>query len=139
MNKINILIIPLTFFFLTLGTESLLPQNLPKWAIIFGADKTISEAQHEVNRFNGKQVDLPKYRNKAAIFRRENWQFPWRSLLLFNTESEARQSLQEIETYINQKDPRGKRGSYVVNLGTWCPNWYKNPSTSSGLTYFQCK
>lgn len=144
MKRINLLLLSFFSSIFVLQSVSVSSQNLPKWGIVFGSDTTIEDAKREINHFNGSRVDLSKYRNKAVIFLRDG---KLRSVLLFNTEQEARASRDQVEAYLNNKDkeanmrlPRG-RGSYVVNLGPFCPGWFIKKKTTNnypGVPYFEC-
>lgn len=149
-------------FFLTvmiLQSSSVSSQNLPKWGLVFSGEPEYKNAQTEIDRFNGNNMDtqILKYRNKAAIFYRNNM---FRSVLLFDSEDEAKNARDAVEKYLNAQDKAYQdsinkrqgtnkvptpRNSYTVNLGRWCPGWFikkknKNnyPNKGNKYPYFEC-
>lgn len=125
-------------------------QSLPKFGLVFGSDTSLKRAQFEIDRFNSPNTDLGRYplsnyRSKAAIFLRNG---NYRSLLLFNTEEEARASMPVIDTYLQQKDRqagliiKGGRRPFVVNLESFCPRWFlyrQSPPGQVSLPVFKCR
>lgn len=125
-------------------------QNLPKFGLVFGSDISLKRAQVEIDRFNSPNSDLTRYamtsyQSKAAIFLRNG---NYRSLLLFNTEEEAKASKPAIDKYLRQKDRQagliiaGGRRPFVVNLESFCPRWFLNRKSLPSqplLPVFQCR
>jgi hypothetical protein len=125
-------------------------QSLPKFGLVFGSDTSLKRAQFEIDRFNSPNTDLARYplsnyRSKAAIFLRNG---NYRSLLLFNTEEEAKASKPVIDKYLQKKDRQagliieGGRRPFVVNLESFCPRWFlyrQSPLGQVSLPVFKCR
>jgi len=121
-------------------------QLLPRYGVVYGSDINTQDSDFEVARFRGRNPNFPQYVNKSAMFLRNKL---YRSVLLFNTEDEARKAQPEIEKYLNDIDrhttainnPNWARGSYIVNLERWCPNWNtQQVNLNQGkIKYYNCK
>jgi hypothetical protein len=118
-------------------------QTIPQYGVVYGADTVMEDSNTEVARFNNN-TKFPKYNGKSAMFLRNN---VYRSVLLFNRKEEARNAQREVEIYLNNIDrmgfarnnPNWVRGSYVVNLSLWCPNWNTNQKTQGTIKYYICQ
>ncbi len=129
-----------SFFVFTIFSALSLP--LPKYGLVYGSDANLSDANREILRFNSKKIDLIQYRGKASMFRRVR---KYRSVLLFNTEKEAKDALSRVEPYLTTidrqaltTDPNWSRGSFIVNLSAWCPKWYSRAFVSNNIKYYKC-
>ena len=125
-------------------------QSLPKFGLVFGSDTSLKRAQFEIDRFNAPNTDLARYplsnyRSSAAIFSRNG---NYRSLLLFNTEEEAKASKPVIDKYLQLKDRQaglvieGGRKPFVVNLESFCPRWFlyrQSLPEQLSLPVFKCR
>jgi hypothetical protein len=117
-------------------------ESLPRYGVIFGADSSLRDANQEVLRFNGEKVQFPQYKGKASIFFRNNM---YRSVLLFDNESEAVNAQKLVENYLNRIDrntiarnnPNWRRGSYVVSIKRWCPKPEKK--NAEKISYLVCQ
>lgn len=95
-----------------------------QWGVVFGGDRDISQAQYEINRAINNRPSYPQ----VAIFYRGGW---YRSVILFQGRTEAQAALSNIHTQL-------RRGSYVINVDDWCPNWQNNRGTSKGIRFYRC-
>lgn len=123
-------------------------QIVPKFGVVYGADNTPKSANYEIMRFNDKTRQLPpnllQYRQKAAMFFRNN---KYRSVLLFSTSEEATRAQPIVEKYLTDEDkktsarndPDWERGSYVVNLSRWCPQWHRRAVQEEKIKYYRCQ
>ena len=93
------------------------------WLVVFGADKTIAAAQDEINRANQKNYE------NAIIVKRDGW---YRSVIRFDNKNEAQNQLENIQNQL-------RKGSYIRNLNTWCPDWAPSVRTEGEYKYYQCK
>lgn len=100
-----------------------IPATDNKWLVVFGADKTISAAQDEIDRANKRNYD------NAIILKRDGW---YRSVITFDNESEAQNKLRNIQNELRE-------GSYIRDLNTWCPDWKPEVKTDGEHKYHQCK
>lgn len=84
------------------------PTNLTEsyltWAIVFGGDKSLSEAQFEINR--AKKIGF-----NGTIFLRSG---SYRSVMIFETRREAENTLEKFKEL--------RQTAYIVNMEKWCPN-----------------
>lgn len=137
------LVFAILLFLAYSSSITLAGQTLPKYGVVYGSDTEIKDSENEVLRFKNNQ-QLPQYNGKSAMFFRDN---VFRSLLLFNTKLEAKTAQQKVEEYLNKIDKQGiarnnpnwERGSYVVDLSRWCPNWSKNQESHGKIKYYVCK
>lgn len=128
-------------------TVSLANRTIPKYGLVYGSDIDIKGSDYEIKRFRNNQnlpKDLQKYNNKSSMFVLNNL---YRSVLLFNTKKEARDAQSSVEKYLNDIDrrtiaknnPNWSRGSYVVDLNRWCPDWNSNQKIKDGIKYYNCQ
>ena len=97
--------------------------EINEWLVIFGADKTISAAQDEIDIAKTKQFD------NSIILKRDGW---YRSVIRFDNKIEAQTQLKNIQTKLRE-------GSYIRDLNTWCPDWTSTVKTDGEYKYYQCK
>ena len=90
------------------------------WSIVFGADRTIESGQDEIDKA------LAMDYTNAILVRRNGW---YRSVIKFS-------SMTEAQTNIHQINQEIRRGSYIVDLDSWCPN--SEERNFRGITYFDC-
>lgn len=101
--------------FPTVTTNS--DESSSTFAVIFGADKTLEEAMHEVN-VNAKKAGI----TNAQVFLRSG---TYRSAVVYTSKSDAEESLGKLKQI--------RKDSFVVNMSKWCPNTLKQDK------YFECK
>jgi hypothetical protein len=85
------------------------------WAVIFGADKSLKEAQYEISQANKRGYPT------GQIFLRAG---SYRSVIIASNRAEAEELLGRLKNY--------RESSYLVNMEKWCPNTVSQPS------YFDC-
>lgn len=95
-----------------------------QWGVVFGGDRDIGQAQYEVTR---AKKNRPSY-SSAALFYRSGW---YRSVILFPRKKEAQAALSNIHNQL-------RKGSYVINVDDWCPNWRYNRATSKEISFYRC-
>lgn len=98
--------------------------NAAQWGVVFGGDRDISQAQYEINR---AKKNRPSYRS-ATILYKSGW---YRSVIIFQDKKKAQAALSNIHKQL-------RKGSYVVNVDDWCPNWQSNRETSNRIIFYRC-
>lgn len=75
------------------------------WAVVFGGDRTLESAKHEVD-VTAKKMSI----SNAAIYFRNG---SYRSIVLFNDRSAAEEALGKARVV--------RADSYLVDMNKWCP------------------
>lgn len=87
------------------------------FGVVFGADKTIDEANYEVS-VKAKKIGV----DNAQIFLRSGL---YRSVAVYPSRAEAEEALGKLKQL--------RQDSFVVDMTKWCPN------TTRQSQYFECK
>lgn len=87
------------------------------WAVVFGADRTLEEAQAEVNRL-ARQTPY----KTAQIFLRSG---SYRTVVQFDSRSAAEEGLGQMRVI--------RSSSYLIDMHRWCPN------TQQQRGYLDCR
>lgn len=87
------------------------------FGVVFGADKTLDEAKHEVI-VNTKKVNV----DSAEIFLRSGL---YRSVAVYANRPNAEEALGKLKQL--------RKDSFIVDMTKWCPN------TTRQAQYFECK
>ncbi|WP_406624198.1 hypothetical protein [Acidovorax sp. SDU_ACID1] len=74
------------------------------WAVVFGADKSVKEAQDEIKRANGAGI------TGGQIFFRAG---SYRSVKVYDFRPDAQEGLKKARAI--------RSDAYLVNMATWCP------------------
>lgn len=89
-----------------LPTAVSLPQQETVWAVVFGADRTLPQAQHEI------RVTAPKAGvDGAEIVLRAGF---YRSVVRFTDRDQAEAALEKLKAV--------RDSAYIVDMSTWCSN-----------------
>ena len=83
------------------------PLARAEWGIVFGVERTLASAQYEIYRADN--INLPNNARTGVYFRRNRYN----SVLIFESQQDAQNSLRTVNRNLG-------RGSYVVNLQSWC-------------------
>lgn len=80
-------------------------ESIGTWAVVFGADKTLKEAQYEISQAVRKGYPTGQIFMRAGSFR---------SVIIASGRSEVEELLGRVKNH--------REHAYIVNMEKWCPN-----------------